>query len=237
MYHSWICSRPLTNTSYGDGETNGLKRCAPADIDIGNDRPEKTVRRNEGVEDGISGSKYTTHMSRSAPTSPEALTAPNAPCSTKPQTSSVQSLPDCAKPTASTVHASKHDDIYFVAVYKNIEHSRERDSLDTIWNQVETMEEAQKDMIERAMEEQLRENQKPFDPALFFLRMCPGSNDEMLGPGFPNTLSIIEDAVSKLSDPIRTNMQNAIVQQHVDNRIWGAQQAIIQCLGPQKTAE
>ncbi|KAK7704078.1 hypothetical protein SLS64_008636 [Diaporthe eres] len=94
------------------------------------------------------------------------------------------------------------------------------------------MTKGQRDMIKEAMEKQLLANQKPFDPAHVFFRMRSWSEEEQMEACFPNTLSIVEDAVSKLPDPMRADMQNAVEQQHEENRIWGAHLAIMRCLKP-----
>ncbi|KAI7785585.1 hypothetical protein LA080_006605 [Diaporthe eres] len=187
------------------GSRNILKRRASARIDIENDRPHKTIRRNEGVVDGDSGS-----------------------------ISSIQILNGRTAPTA---HVNNQEEVNFVAIDQIIQHSRERGSLDTIWQQAEQLQEDQRDMIKESMEKQLLANQKPFDPARFFFRMRSWSEDGQKEACFPNTLSVVEDAVSKLPDPMRADMQNAVEQQHEENRIWGAHLAIMRVIAaPRSTA-
>lgn len=206
------------------GNMNKLKRRASENLDIDNDRPHKAIRREEGVVDSSSGSSPHIQMSRSVPQS------------TNPQTASAHSLNDRANRTASTAHANKQEEVNFVAIDQIIQHSRERGSLDTILQRAEQLQEDQRDMIKKAMEKQLLANQKPFDPAHFFFRVRSWSEDGNMEACFPNTLSIVEDAVSKLPDPIRTNMQSAVEQQHEENRIWGAHLAIMRCMKPRAQA-
>lgn len=206
------------------GSRNELKRRASVNADIDNDRPHKAIRQNEGVVHGNSGSSPSVLMSRSASQS------------TKPQPASVQSLNHYAYTTASTAPANNEEDVFFVAIDQIIQHSRERFSLDTICQQANGLQADQRDMIEKAMERQLLANEKPFDPALFFFRMRSCSEDGEMEACFPNTLSIVEDAVKKLPDPMRVNMQDAVKKQHEENRIWGAHLAIMQCMKPRDKA-
>lgn len=217
-----ILKHTLENTALGS--TNKLKRRASANFDIDNDRPHKAIRREEGVFDSSSGSSSHIQMSRSVPQS------------TNPQPASAQSPNDRANRTVSTAHANKQEEVNFVAIDQIIQHSCERGSLDTILQRAEQLQEDQRDMIKRAMEKQLLANQKPFDPAHFFFRMRPGSDDGQMEACFPNTLSVVEDAVNELPDPIRADMQNAVEQQHEENRIWGAHLAIMRCLKPRSKA-
>lgn len=209
---------------------NKLKRRASVDVDVDNNRPRKATRRNEQI------AEVENEFISSSKVSPSGLYPPATRPSPKLQPHSVQSLAGHAKPSASTLQASNQEEVIFVAIDHIIRHSREPESLETIWKRAGRLQEDQKHIIQDAMKRQLLANQKPFDPVHFFLRMDPASEGTKMEACFPNTLSIIEDAVGMLPDPIRIDMQKAVQEQHEENRLWAAHLAIMQCLRPQAQA-
>lgn len=204
----------MANKSFEEEDVprgNKLKRSALSDVEIDSDKPRKIMRLTKNTP---ATSEYkATHQKKSNNTSADQFLA------VAPPTNTVSSWTANARGMAhwSTNFGDCPGNAKPLAIYNFIKSSSCVQSFAKVLEQASRLRRGrsgQRAMIESAINEQLRANERLVSPAHFFLQVSLASRMQWGEPCFPVvTWSIVQAAVRRLPESQRAGMEEAVAEQ------------------------